>query len=348
MHFSAERPGFTIKGPIEMGPDVGISVKTPKGEIYEWRPQKDIPGVRLETPWEFLDYPNKNPIELCERYLCLLNDVVDSFIKEFSVQKDVLAQIQAAISEKLLTAGPRPFAVFDFDNTCIVNDVGEAALAYLCRHKLVKNLTLLAEGEGGAGDYSERVFRRYYEIFGQGKILEAYSFCARAFAGFTPEAATALAQATLEAEGTTPGTDELYGVKIAHGLPVRPQVRQLMEYLSAQGVAVWVVSASSEFAVRAALQHHHLPGQLIGIRNVIKDGILTPLLEEPMSVLAGKPTCIKKFIDPVQSPLVGVGDSMNDLPMLEIASIKVVVDRGNALAQEARTRGWFLLQQPSV
>jgi HAD superfamily phosphoserine phosphatase-like hydrolase len=259
------------------------------------------------------------------------------------MKSDALAPIQAAVTEKLKTAGTPPFAVFDFDNTCIVNDVGEATLAFLCQNKLVKNLELLTEGEGGAGDYSERVFRRYYEIFGQGKILEAYVFCARAFAGFTPEAATALAQATLAYEGETLGTDELYGVKIAHGLPVRPQVRQLMEYLSAQGVAIWIVSASSEFAVRAALQHHRLPGQIIGIRNVIKDGILTPLLEEPMSVLTGKPACIKKFIDPNRAPLVGVGDSMNDLPMLETASIKVIVDRGNKLAEEARARGWFLI-----
>ncbi len=42
-------------------------------------------------------------------------------------------------------------------------------------------------------------------------------------------------------------------------------------------------------------------------------------------------------------PLLGVGDSINDLPMLEYCEIKAVVDRQNSLAKKAKQNGWLLI-----
>jgi len=85
MNFS---PGFSfsMKGPLQMGPNMGVSVKAPKGEKHEWQPKKDIPGLRLETSWEFLDYPAQDPVELCNRYLSLLEGIVDSFVNRFTTK----------------------------------------------------------------------------------------------------------------------------------------------------------------------------------------------------------------------------------------------------------------------
>ena len=57
----------------------------------------------------------------------------------------------------------------------------------------------------------------------------------------------------------------------------------------------------------------------------------------------GKIECIKKFIDKDIPPLLGVGDSINDLPMLEYCNIKVIVDRQNDLSEYAKQNNWFLI-----
>jgi len=55
------------------------------------------------------------------------------------------------------------------------------------------------------------------------------------------------------------------------------------------------------------------------------------------------PDCIKKFINPKVKPLLGVGDSINDLPMLEYCEIKAVIDRQNSLTKLAKQKSWFLI-----
>ena len=55
------------------------------------------------------------------------------------------------------------FGVLDFDNTCIVNDVGEATLAFMCRNQLLRYGELLPSGAQPCDrGYHERVFRHYH------------------------------------------------------------------------------------------------------------------------------------------------------------------------------------------
>jgi phosphoserine phosphatase len=71
--------------------------------------------------------------------------------------------------------------------------------------------------------------------------------------------------------------------------------------------------------------------------------VLSRALDEPHSIAEGKVDCIKAFIDRSRRPLFAVGDSVYDLPMLEYAELAAVVGRDNAMTQEARRRGWFVL-----
>src|SRR3989344_3280690 len=91
--------------------------------------------------------------------------------------------LQKTIPEQLARGG-NGFAVIDFDNTCIVNDIAEAALAYACEHVLLKNKNLLPEA-ADAATYHAQVFRAYYAFIHSGDTKSAYLFCARAFAGYT-------------------------------------------------------------------------------------------------------------------------------------------------------------------
>jgi phosphoserine phosphatase len=257
---------------------------------------------------------------------------------------DALTTLEAAIRARIVSAREQPFAVLDFDNTCIVNDVGEATLAFMCRNQLLRCGDLLpGAGQPCSRAYHEQVFRHYHRILNQGDIRSASLLCAGILAGFKPDEAAAIVAAALDAEGIIPGETELHGIPIARGLAMRPELRKLIDFSAANGVQIWIVSASPEIAVRAAMQRFGLRGNLIALRHRIDNEVLSYALDEPYSIAEGKVDCIKKFIHGSRRPLFAVGDSVYDLPMVEYADLHAVVARDNALTQEARRRGWFVL-----
>ena len=257
---------------------------------------------------------------------------------------DAVKTLEAAIGARLDGAREQPFAVLDFDNTCIVNDVGEATLAFMCSNHLLRRGDLLPGGDQRRDPaYHEQVFHRYHRILNQGDIRTASLLCARILAGFKPDEAAAVVAAALDAEGQVPGAATLFGLPIAHGLAVRPSLRRLIDFSAANSIQIWIVSASPEIAVRAAMQRFELGGNLIGLRHRIDDGILSQTLDAPQSIAEGKVDCIKAFIHESRRPLFAVGDSVYDLPMIEYAELHAVVDRDSALTQEAQRRGWFVL-----
>jgi phosphoserine phosphatase len=239
------------------------------------------------------------------------------FIKGLALIMDASTALEAAISRSIDGAPGRPYAVLDFDNTCIVNDVGEATLAFICRNQLLRCGELLRCGTQTCEPYHERVFRHYYELLHGGDIRAASLLCAGVLAGFKPHEAAAAVSAALDAEGTVPGRTELYGISIARGLMVRPGLRRLIDFSTANNIHIWIVSASPEIAVRTAMARFGLGGNLIGLRHRVSGDVLSPALDEPHSIAHGKVDCIKEFIDGKRRPLFGVGDSVHDLPMVE-------------------------------
>src|SRR5260370_361976 len=123
------------------------------------------------------------------------------------LKMDAVTAFEAAIGAKLVNAsldGTRepPFAVLDFDNTCIVNDAGEAGVGFMCRNHLLRCGDLLALGGQPCNRaYHEQVFRHYYHLLNGGDIRSASLLCAGIFAGFKPDEAAAVASAVLDAEG---------------------------------------------------------------------------------------------------------------------------------------------------
>jgi|SRR3989344_3303988 len=236
-----------------------------------------------------------------------------------------LAPIYKKIAE-LVDVGEKPvFAVFDFDNTCIVNDIGDAALAFMTRNNLFRDKNLLPSK---LEDYSKAVFENYHKLYDSGQIKEAYEFMAKTLSGFLVDEVNYLVTEVLKSTG--------------ENIKPREEIIELMYFLKNKGVGVWIVSASSEILVRQAMKHFNIDANLIGIRNIIVDGIITSELEKPLSIYEGKVDCIKKFVDQNKKPLLGVGDNINDLAMLEYCEIKVVIDRQNDLSKIAKQNNWFL------
>jgi phosphoserine phosphatase len=258
---------------------------------------------------------------------------------------DPLTALEAAIRARVDGADGRAFAVLDFDNTCIVNDVGEATLAFMCRHRLLRYGALLPSGAQSCDPaYHEQVFRHYHEILNAGDIRAASLLCAGILAGFRYDEAEAVVTAALDTEGNVPGETELFGIPISHGLAVRPGLRRLIDFSAANAIQIWIVSASPQIAVQAAMRRFGLSGNPIGLRHRVDNEVLSHLLDEPYSIAEGKVDCIKTFIDPSRRPLFAVGDSVYDLPMVAYADIHAVVERDNELTLEARRRGWFVLR----
>lgn len=242
--------------------------------------------------------------------------------------------------KQALNKQEKSFAVFDFDNTCIVNDIGEAVFGFVCKNKLLKDPTLLPNE---SGDYHERVFRHYYSLLNKKEMLAAYLLCAQAFSGFTLEDIEEITLQTLEAEGTKIGETSLYGIAIPKGLSTRPVAQELLTFLQKEGVEIWIISASPEIIVRSAMKHFGISTQLIGLRNTLNNGILTKEISKPYSIGEGKVTCIKTYIRTDARPLFGIGDSMNDFALIEYSTIRAIVNRTNGLTEEARKRNWFIL-----
>lgn len=255
-----------------------------------------------------------------------------------------LAALRTAVTSRIARSAHEPFAVLDFDNTCIVNDIAEATLAHLCRSHLLRCDDLVSPAaHHGKSAYHRQVFRRYHELMRRGDIKSASLLCASALAGFARDEVEAIVSAVIDAEGSTFGETELHGIRVARGIGVRPALRDLIALSTANGVQVWIVSASPEALVRAAMSRFGLTGQLIGLRNRMDGEILLKECDEPHSVAEGKVDCIKTFIDAGKRPLIGVSDSISDLPMLTHAEFSVVVDRDPALTEIARRHGWLIL-----
>jgi len=256
-----------------------------------------------------------------------------------------LESIYKSIIDSIKKAEPPFFAVFDFDNTCITNDIEEATLRYMACHNLFLGKYILETKVAYPGTelYSKSIFDKYYKFLESGRIKEAYEFSSRILSGYAFEKIGPMVKKIARSEGEKNTEIKFWGQKINKGINVRPQVIELMDFLKDNGVAVWVVSASQQVLVKAAMSHFGIDANLIGVNVITKDNKFTTDLEQPLSMFAGKVDCIKKFIDPERKPLLAVGDSLNDLPMLEYSGIKVVVDRRNSLTERAKKNNWFLI-----
>jgi len=247
---------------------------------------------------------------------------------------------------KLIKQSELPaFAVFDFDNTCIINDITEATLAYMARNNLFRDKNLLRTKFKNVKNemYSGAVFDNYYNLLKEDKVKEAYEFISKILSGFDINEISLLVNNVIDFEGKDITTDKLFGREIAKGIKPKEQIIELIDMLKNNGVGVWIVTASIEVLVKEAMKHFNIRANVIGVRNIIVDSKFTTQLEKPLSMFEKKIECIKKFIDPKKNPLLGVGDSMYDLPMLEYCKIKVVVDRQNALTAKAKENDWFLI-----
>ena len=257
------------------------------------------------------------------------------------------------VSEKLIPIRRRldqipvtegEYAVFDFDNTCIYNDIGEAVLAYLCLERKLKNLFLLDE-EYPSAYYYKKVFERFCDLSDRGDILGASKLAYLALVGYSRQEIEQIVGEVLGYEGYELGEQDIFGRKFAKGLRIRGEAKELMDLARHRKSGLWVVTASGQVLVESMLRRWfpEYPFGCIGLTSEEEKGLLTERLVGPLPVLENKVTAIQARIHSTRRPILAAGDSPNDRAMLEYAEIKVVADRGNDLTRIARERGWYLI-----
>jgi len=235
------------------------------------------------------------------------------------------------------------FAVFDFDGTCIYNDIGEAVLAYICENKLLKNQSLLEEHELIGGFYHPAVFRKFHSTR---DAKEKYEFSAKALAGYSLAGIDEIVARTIQYEGKRLKKRELFGMEINKGIILKRKTIKLMDFLKKNGVNVWIISASPQAVIETALRQYGILSNRIGMKNFFKSDMLADKIVQPSPILQGKVECIKKYIHPEKMPLLGIGDSINDLPMLKYSKISAFANdhsiKGYEFARGYHQGFWFL------
>jgi len=277
-------------------------------------------------------------------------------------------RIEAAVAR----APKHSFATFDADNTTWKYDIEESLLPYLENKGLLSVATLdpslkpipLLPGESLYG---------YYERLCEVDDKLCYPWIAQIFAG------RPLAELKEQVDAMMAGNKPIPVRYADHGKAVAgtvmppaifPAQRQLMAYLRARGITVYVVSASVEELVRMIVSDpkyglNVAPENVVGVTMLLRDPangsvttartqiaaghydaaanarmILTPTLWSPLTWYEGKVAGIQAYIDPVRRPLLAAGDSRSDWPMLFYAGgVRIWVDRkGSATPELAQRR----------
>ena len=262
---------------------------------------------------------------------------------------------------------PRPVAVFDFDNTMVLRDVGEALMCYMLRKGLLRNpeenmFSLLRPEEAvlvssllernAPESLSETLYA--YRKQEEEDTQKAYLMAAAALSGYTPEEARELL-ATAADHIIGPKADATPLTMLEDDIiewyetatPFAP-IQELVQELQEAGVEVMIVTASSEEAVAHVAQRWFdiSPSKVLGIQlDTDEDGRYIP---EPGRIITwneGKVEVIEGYLPEDATILFAAGDSVTDFPMMDQARHKLFIGRdGNEKACRHAERKGYVVQ----
>lgn len=225
---------------------------------------------------------------------------------------EVADRLRTAVAEGV------ELAVFDADGTLWADDAGEEFFKWQRAEGLLESAWLAEAGQAWdeyeAGEYPEE---RIWEVVTQ-------------------------AQAGLDEERVKDWARSFFAREF--GDRIFEPMREVIPYLEAHGVEVWVCSASHRWIVEAGAAHYGVPPErVIAVTTEVEGGLITDRLVHPVPLGEGKPMAIEARIG--RTPDLGFGNSMWDVPMLRMAtstegSLAVVINPGEELERLANERGW--------
>lgn len=279
------------------------------------------------------------------------------------------------------SAKGREVAVFDFDNTCIINDIGEIFSYYLVdwmryRYDLDAFWDLIDPRDGrdelrelvteiqASGDwaahplfetYSSEMNAIYTRRLEREGKRDCYAWAVRLHVGLSETQMHTWSNQAILSELARPLETQVLGTRrgeeISVSRGIRPifAIRELMRLLDLSGVEVWICSATNIWTVREFGRHFGIPSErVIGNRVVVQEGLLSAELIEPAMFREGKRVAIEREIG-VQPSLV-VGDSETDFGMLEYAKFPLFLDTGSNsdYSRYAEGQGWTVISRDQL
>lgn len=274
----------------------------------------------------------------------------------------------------------RPVAVFDFDNTCIVGDIGELFSYYLVdqmyyRWDLDRFWELIDPRDGRdqirehvefllnlseQNRFEHPIYQAYRAELGavyQRKLArdgkrETYAWAPRLHVGISEGDMSVMSRQSFARELAGPLREEALEaangevVTVARGIRLVQEIRDTMREFERRGIEVWIVSATNWWTVAACAPYWGVrPERVIGNRVEVEHRQLNSLLVEPALFKEGKVAAIEREVG--VRPALVFGDSETDEDMLEWASqLAVVIDAGSdEFVERARQRGWPVQKQ---
>ena len=316
---------------------------------------------------------------------------------------------QHGVKSERYDSARRPYAVFDWDNTCIMNDCEEALLMYQINHlqykltpdefvkvmwkdvpkgTFMKDYTtvdgkpvtmedlaadvesdyrwLYANYSGLGGDKSleaiqdtdqfkdfrAKLYFMYDAICDTHPLEVGYKWIIYFYKNMTPAEMQAMAAASndhgigdalrkvkYESPKTLPGKAGVIATSHFHGIRIHEEIRSVMHTLRANGVDVYVSTASLDDVVRVFAGHPNYgygvpPENVIGLRLEMKDGKYTSDYKAnwQFNYGPGKTVGIRRELEAKKGygPLLVFGDSDGDAWMLrdfKDTAVGVIVNR---------------------
>lgn len=273
-----------------------------------------------------------------------------------------------------ILSGPPGLAAFDFDNTLVYNDLGEACMYYIALQGLLPLdrddfwsemiHPLLPESEVSAmrsryakidpeDDYElyielvDKLIGAYLMIAEKDGLEPAYRWTRVLFGGQTVTDMRSIGRHVFEFESEEPLGQKFLpsGVSLPTGIRVYPEIEKLIRGLISSGWDVRVVTASPQELIQAAVGRWGIaPEKVHGMRLVREGELLLPKIDEPMTYGPGKVEALRKH---TQSPLrFAAGDSYTDWDLLTHAEHALLIDRGKeSLRNDARKAGMIVQER---
>ena len=273
-------------------------------------------------------------------------------------------------------AGRPPLAAFDFDNTCVAGDIGEAVhyrlsetMSYALDDERFWQLIAPEDGREplralwdrelgllapearvlhpGAVAWSSDLIATYARRYRRLGAAEAYHWAARLHVGLCPMWLREFSVDTFALERARPlGTEDRATlgsdrVTLPRGIRVRPAMVALARAMQDAGWEVWVISATNQWTIEAvAPLLGFAPERVVGNRCRVDQARITDEREGPITWRQGKVDAIALHTG--RPPVAAFGDTWTDVEMLHAATeLALLVDRGDAqLRSLAEERRW--------
>lgn len=128
-------------------------------------------------------------------------------------------------------------------------------------------------------------------------------------------------------------------------------MKDLIELLKDNDFEIWIITASPEGLYQEFLSHELQvsPTHIVGVKSVIRGGIITDRIVEPIPQDAGKKEAVETFVQ--TTPLLAAGNSRGDREMIESSSgIRMIINPDEhlesgekiSIAQYAKDHNWLI------